>query len=200
MSGKNTAIFGIYPYYSSVEHAVKALRAAGFQNTSISVVFPENAPSMNYAREMGVKAPEGVVGGGITGAVVGGTLAWLVGVGALALPGLGPVIAAGPLMATLAGVGVGGTLGGITGALISMEIPEYIAQRYEDRVKDGGILASVNCDDSIGAKRARKILMRTGAQDVSSTGQVSARHAQKGGAEAPDKAGGKEVLTGPVGL
>ncbi len=193
MSGKNTAIFGIYPYYSSVEHAVQALRAAGFRNTNISVLFPENAGSKNFAREKGTKAPEGVVGGAGTGAVVGGTLGWLVGVGALAIPGLGPVIAAGPLMAALAGVGVGGTVGGITGALIGMEIPEYIAKRYEGRVRDGGILASVHTDDPIWTMRAKKILARTGAQDISSTGEANVDHAPSDGQHAHSATGERKI-------
>jgi hypothetical protein len=193
MPGKNTTIFGIYPYYSSVEHAVTALREAGFRNTNISVVFPENAGSMNFAREMCDKPPEGVVGGGITGAVVGGTLGWLVGVGALAIPGLGPVIAAGPIMAALAGVGVGGTAGGIAGALIGMEIPEHIAQRYEDRVRDGGIIASVHCEEPAWIERAQEIMEHTGAQDISSTGNGNA-----GGMPAQCASGTKADLKEPA--
>lgn len=189
MAGNDTTIFGIYPYYSSVEHAVQALREAGFRNTNISVVFPENAGSMNFARELCEKAPEDVVGDGITGVVVGGPLGWLVGVGALAIPGLGPVIAAGPIMAALAGMGLGGTVGGITGALIGMAIPESIAQRYEGRVRDGGILASVHCDDPVYARRAKKILARTGAQDISSTGGAKADYAPSDGPNAQSATG-----------
>jgi len=186
MSGKNVVTFGIYPYYSSVEHAVEALRAAGFRNTNISVLFPKNAGSMNFAREVAAKLPGGVMGGVGTGAVVGDTLGWLAGFGTLSIPGLGQVIAAGPIMAALAGVGAAGALGRIAAALMGMEIPEYIAQRYERRVKDGGILASVHTDDSIWTKRARKILARTGAQDITSIGKakadyrlVSGSHAQR---------------------
>lgn len=174
MSGYNTTILGIYPYYSSVEHAVQALKEAGFRNTNVSVVFPENAGSMNFARELTEKPPRVVLGGGIKGAVVDGTLGWLVGLGALAIPGLGPVIAAGPIMAALAGVGLGETSGGITGALIGMKIPENVAQRYHDRVRDGGILASVHCDDSIWTQRAKEIMERSGAQDITSTGGAKA--------------------------
>lgn len=178
MAEKGTTILGIYPYYSSVEHAVQALKQAGFRNTNISVVFPENAGSMNFARELGEKAPEGVAGGGITGAVVGGTLSWLVGVGALAIPGLGPVIAAGPIMAALARAGVDGTGGGITGALMGMEIPGDVAQRHQDRVRDGGILASVHCDDPIWTLRAKEIMERSGAQDITSTGGATLDYAR----------------------
>jgi Protein of unknown function (DUF3341) len=174
MAGKNTAVFGIYPEYASVENGVGALKAAGFRNTDISVLFPENVGTKDFAHEKGTKAPEGAATGASTGAVVGGGLGWLVGIGALAIPGLGPFIAAGPIMAALAGVGVGGAVGGITGALIGMGIPEYEAKRYEGRVKEGGILLSVHSDDSKWTKRAKEILEQTGAQDISSTGEASA--------------------------
>src|ERR1017187_7107193 len=154
MAGKNTAVFGIYPTYVSVENGVDALKAAGFRNTDISVLFPENVGSKDFAHEKGTKAPEGAATGAGTGAVVGGTLGWLAGIGALAIPGLGPFIAAGPIMAALAGVGVGGAVGGLTGALIGMGIPEYEAKRYEGRIKDGGILLSVHSDDSERTKNA----------------------------------------------
>src|SRR5882672_5007581 len=140
MAGKNTAVFGIYPAYASVESAVDALRAAGFRSTDISVLFPENVGTKDFAHEKGTKAPEGASAGAGTGAVVGGALGWLAGIGALAIPGVGPFIAAGPIVAALAGVGLGGTVGGITGALIGLGIPEYEAKRYEGRVMSGGIL------------------------------------------------------------
>jgi hypothetical protein len=171
---KNTAVFGIYPSYTSVEIGVDELKVAGFRNTDISVLFPENVGSKDFAHEKGTKAPEGATAGASTGAVVGGALGWLAGIGALAIPGLGPFIAAGPIMAALAGVGVGGAVGGLTGALIGMGIPEYEAKRYEGRVKGGGILLSVHSDDSAWTKRAKEILERTGAQDISSTGEASA--------------------------
>jgi hypothetical protein len=174
MAGKNTAVFGIYPEYASVENGVDALKAAGFRNTDISVLFPENVGTKDFAHKKETKAPEGPTTGATTGAVIGGGLGWLAGIGALAIPGLGPFIAAGPIMAALAGVGVGGAVGGITGALIGMGIPEYEAKRYEGRVKDGGILLSVHSDNSEWTKRAKEILQHTGAQDVSSTGEASA--------------------------
>src|SRR5689334_6264510 len=174
MAGKNTAVFGIYPNRTSVEAAVEAFKAAGFRNTDISVLFPENEGTKDFAHEKNTKAPEGAATGAASGAVVGGGLGWLAGIGALAIPGLGPFIAAGPIMAALAGVGAGGAIGGLTGALIGMGIPEYEAKRYEGRVKDGGILLSVHSDDSDWTKRAKAILERTGAQDVSSTGEATA--------------------------
>ena len=174
MAGKNTAVFGIYPSSTSVELAVDSLKAAGFRNTDISILFPENVGTKDFAHEKGTKAPEGATTGASTGAVIGGALGWLAGIGALAIPGLGPFIAAGPIMAALAGVGVGGAVGGLTGALVGMGIPEYEAKRYEGRVKSGGILLSVHSDNSEWTSRAKTILKDTGAEDISSTGEASA--------------------------
>jgi len=179
MAGKNTAVFGIYRNYVEVERGVDALKAAGFRNTDISVLFPESSGTKGFAHEKNTKAPEGATAGAGTGAVIGGALGWLAGIGALAIPGVGPFIAAGPIMAALAGVGVGGAVGGITGALIGMGIPEYEAKRYEGRVKDGGILLSVHSDDSSWTKRAKNILEGTGAQDISSTGEASSAKDEK---------------------
>ena len=173
MAGKNTAVFGIYPNRTSVDNAVGALKAAGFRNTDISVLFPESSGSKDFAHQKNTKAPEGTATGAGTGALLGGGLGWLVGIGALAIPGLGPFIAAGPIMAALAGAGVGGAVGGLTGALIGMGIPEYEAKRYEGRVKDGGILLSVHSDDSAWTTKAKEILEHTGAQDISSTGETA---------------------------
>jgi hypothetical protein len=174
MAGKNTAVFGIYPTYADVENGVDRLKAAGFRNTDISVLFPDNIGTKDFAHEKGTKAPEGAATGASTGAVIGGGLGWLVGIGALAIPGLGPFIAAGPIVAALAGVGVGGAVGGVTGALIGLGIPEYEAKRYEGRVKEGGILLSVHSDSSDWTKRAKDILENTGAQDIASTSEAGA--------------------------
>jgi hypothetical protein len=171
---KNTAVFGLYRDRVSVENAVDTLRQAEFRNTDISVLFPENEGTKDFAHEKNTKAPEGTATGAASGAVIGGGLGWLAGIGALAIPGVGPLIAAGPIVAALAGVGIGGTVGGITGALVGMGIPEYEAKRYEGRVKEGGILLSVHADDSNWTKRAKEILERTGAEDISSTGEASA--------------------------
>ncbi len=173
----NIAAFGIYPTYASVESAVDALRAAGFRKTDISVLFPENAGSKDLAHVKATKAPERAAAGAASGAVIGGALGWLVGVGALAIPGLGPLIAAGPIVSALAGVGAVGTVGGLAGALIGLEIPEYEAKRYEGRIKRGGILLSVHCDDANWAKRAKRLLERTGAEDISTTGEAKADYA-----------------------
>jgi len=172
--GKNTAVFGIYRDQMGVESAVDALRQQGFRNTDISVLFPENEGTKDFAHEKHTKAPEGATTGAASGAVLGGGLGWLAGIGALAIPGLGPFIAAGPIVAALAGAGAGGVVGGLTGALVGMGIPEYEAKRYEGRIKEGGILLSVHADDSEWTKKAKEILERTGAQDISSTGEASA--------------------------
>jgi hypothetical protein len=172
MHGKNTAVFGIYHTRTAVERAVDALKADGFRNTDISVLFPENVGTKDFAVDKGTKAPEGAATGAGSGVVIGGTLGWLAGIGTLAIPGLGPFIAAGPIMAALAGAGVGGAVGGVAGALIGMGIPEYEAKRYEGRVKKGGILLSVHSDNSEWTKRAKGVLERTGAEDISSTGET----------------------------
>jgi Protein of unknown function (DUF3341) len=174
MAGKNTAAFGIYSTQMAVENAVERLKAEGYRNTDISVLFPENQGTKDFAHEKHTKAPEGATTGAGTGVVLGGALGWLAGIGALAIPGLGPFIAAGPIMAALAGAGVGGTVGGLVGALVGMGIPEYEAKRYEGRVKNGGILLSVHCDNSDWTKKAKQILEETGAEDVSSTGESGA--------------------------
>src|SRR6202051_3805530 len=172
MAGKNTAVFGIYRGQTGVENAVDALKAAGFRNTDISVLFPENVGTKDFAVQKGTKAPEGAATGAGTGAVIGGGLGWLAGIGALGTPGIGPFIAAGPIVAALAGVGVGGAVGGITGALVGMGIPEYEAKRYEGRMKDGGILLSVHSDTSDEIKRAKQVLEATAAQDIASSGEA----------------------------
>jgi hypothetical protein len=174
MAGKNTAVFGIYSTRSSVETAVDALKADGFRNTDISVLFPENVGTKDFALSKGTKAPEGAATGGASGVVLGGALGWLAGIGALAIPGLGPLIAAGPIVGALAGAGAGGAIGGLAGALIGMGIPEYEAKRYEGRVKEGGILLSVHSDNSDWTRRAKDVLERTGAKDISSTAEASA--------------------------
>jgi tetrahydromethanopterin S-methyltransferase subunit C len=145
----------------------------GFSSSDISVLLPDFRSTRDFAHEKETKAPEGTATGVAAGGVLGGTLGLLVGIGSLAIPGLGPFIAAGPIMAALAGVGVGGAVGGLTGALIGMGIPEYEAKRYEGRVKDGGILLSVHSDTADEVKRAKAILEGTGAQDISSTGETA---------------------------
>jgi hypothetical protein len=174
MAVKNIAVFGIYPDQLTAEDAVDSLKDAGFRNTDISVLFPDNQGSKDFAHEKHTKAPEGAVTGGSSGAVIGGALGWLAGIGALAIPGVGPFIAAGPIMGMLGGIGVGSAIGGLTGALIGLGIPEYEAKRYEGRIRRGSILLSVHCDDTDWARRAKNILTQTGAEDVASTGEAQA--------------------------
>jgi hypothetical protein len=169
MARRPHAVFGIYPDQLSTEDAIETLRAAGFSNTDISVLFPENQGNKDIGHEKHTKAPEGAVAGGASGAVIGGALGWLAGIGALAIPGVGPFVAAGPIMAMLGGIGVGSTVGGLTGALVGAGIPEYEAKRYEGRIRHGGILLSVHCEEDESIGRAKKILRDTGADDISST-------------------------------
>jgi hypothetical protein len=178
MAGKNTAVFGIYRTRAAAEEAVDALRQAGFRNTDISVLLPDNQGTKDFAHKKDTKAPEGATTGATSGAVVGGVLGWLAGIGALAIPGVGPFIAAGPIVAALAGAGTGGMVGGVVGALIGLGIPEYEAKRYEGRIKQGGILLSVHCDSTEWVKRAKEILERTGAEDIASAGESKADFAK----------------------
>src|SRR6185369_4900227 len=137
---------------------VDALKGADFRNSDISVLFPESTGTKDFAHEKNTKAPEGATAGAGTGALLGGALGWLAGIGTLAIPGVGPLIAAGPIMAALAGAGVGGAVGGIAGGLIGLGLPEYEAKRYEGRINKGGILLSVHCDDSEWTKKAKEIM------------------------------------------
>ena len=173
----NKAVFGLYVTRRQVENAVDELKAQGFRNTDISVLLPENVGTKDFAHEKGTKAPEGMATGATSGAVVGGALGWLAGIGALAIPGVGPLIAAGPIIAALTGVGVGGAVGGITGGLVGLGIPEYEAKRYEGRIKGGSILLSVHTDDSKWTDKAERILKDTGAEDISSTSETKGDYA-----------------------
>lgn len=178
MAGKNTAVFGIYPNQARLENAIDMLRSSGFRHEDISVLYPENAGNKDLAIDKDTKAPEGATTGTVSGAVIGGTLGWLAGIGALAIPGIGPFIAAGPIMGLLGGMGAGGALGGITGALVGAGIPEYEAKRYEGRVKEGGYLLSVHSDNSEWTGKAKRILEESGAQDVASANEESADYAK----------------------
>jgi hypothetical protein len=174
MANKKTAVFGIYSSVAQAERAVDTLVAAGFESSDISVLLPDYHGTKDFAHEKDTKAPEGTTTGATAGGVLGGTLGLLAGIGALAIPGLGPFIAAGPIMGGLAGLGVGGAVGGIIGALVGMGIPEYEAKRYEGRLKSGGVLLSVHCDTSDEISRAKDVLKSSGAEDVASSGESSA--------------------------
>ena len=171
----HTAVYGIYSTRQDAEMAIDAMRAAGFRAGDISVLFPDNEGTKDIGHEKHTKAPEKATAGAAIAGIAGGTLGWLAGIGALAIPGIGPFIAAGPIMAALAGLGAGSVVGGLTGALIGAGIPEYEAKRYEGRIRSGGILLSVHCDDDIMIGRAKEMLRHTGAQDIASAaeGRVS---------------------------
>jgi|SRR5579871_868627 len=179
MPGKNKAVFGIYTTAAQAERVVERLMALGFSSDDVSVLVPDAHSSKEFAHEKNTKAPEGTAAGATTGGVIGGALGLLAGVGALAIPGLGPFIAAGPVMAALAGLGAGGAAGGFIGALVGLGIPEFEAKRYAGQIKGGGILLSVHCDTSEEVSRAKEALDRTGAQDVSSTGEAAADYTMR---------------------
>ena len=170
-------VMGIFHSRTDVERTVEALKGDQFRNSDISVLMPRPEDSQNFAHHKSTKAPEGSLIGTGTGAVIGGTLGWLVGIGAIAtLPLLGPLVAAGPLLSVLSGVAVGGAVGSLTGALIGFGVPEYEAKRYESQVKNGGILLSVHVDDRAWAKKACDILDTMGAHDISTTHEESEDH------------------------
>lgn len=178
MAGKNTAAFGIYASREMAEGAVDRLINAGFRREDISVLLQDNVGTKDFAHEKHTKAPEGTTTGVVAGGLIGGTIGLLAGIGVLAIPGLGPLIAAGPIIAALTGVGSGGVVGGIIGALVGMGIPEYEAKRYEGRIKEGGILLSVHCDNSDWVSKAKQVLKDTGAEDISSGGEAAADFAK----------------------
>jgi hypothetical protein len=171
MADKNKAVFGIYSNRLDAERGVDALAASGFSHSDISVLMPDQSSTREFAHEKNTKAPEGATAGAVSGGALGGTFGLLAGLGALAIPGVGPFIAAGPLLATFGGIGIGASIGGVTGALVGMGMPEYEAKRYEGRLKDGGILLSVHCDTSDEISRAKDVLKRSGADDVSVAGE-----------------------------
>ncbi|HEY6924967.1 MAG TPA: hypothetical protein VI653_15940 [Steroidobacteraceae bacterium] len=173
MATKSKAVFGIYSSVDKAEHAVNVLIEEAFSSQDVSVLMPDQSSTREFAHHKDTKAPEGATAGVTAGGVVGGTLGVLVGLGALAIPGLGPLLAAGPIVAGLAGLGAGGAVGGLIGALAGMGIPEYEARRYEGRVKDGGVLLSVHCETPGEVLRAREILAGTGATDIASSAESS---------------------------
>jgi len=170
------SIFCIASSDNQANVIVDDLRLSGFSANDISVLFPDKASTRNFAHQKNTKAPEGAVTGASTGLAVGAALGWLAGIGSLAIPGVGPFIAAGPIMAALSGAAVGGAVGGVAGALVGMGIPEFEAKRYESRVKGGNILISVHSDSSDETARAKDIFENAGASDISSAGESAAEH------------------------
>ena len=167
------SVFCLADSVAQAETIVDSLKAANFSNNDISALFPDKSGTKDFAHEQHTKAPEGAATGAGAGGVVGGVLGWLVGIGTLAIPGVGPFIAAGPIMAALAGTGVGALVGGFSGALVGMGIPEYEAKRYEGKIKDGNILISVHSENYDERARAKKIFERAGAHDISYTEEES---------------------------
>jgi hypothetical protein len=166
------AVFGIAKNEAQAITIVEQLKAAGFSPNDISVLLPDKTGTKDFAHEHHTKAPEGAATGAGTGGILGGTLGWLVGIGALAIPGLGPFIAAGPIMAALSGAAAGAALGGIAGALIGLGIPEYEAKRYEGKIKEGNVLISVHTDNSTERSRAKRIFEQAGAEDIADTAEA----------------------------
>lgn len=175
------AVFCIVPNYVQALKVVDVLKASSFSSNDISVLMPDKSGTRDFAHEQGTKAPEGAATGAATGGVLGGALGWLVGIGSLAIPGVGPFIAAGPIMAALGGVAVGATVGGIAGTLIGLGIPEIQAKQYEGKVKGGNVLISVHTEDSEHVKRAKEIFERAQAEDISVVGEASVKKSKSAG-------------------
>jgi hypothetical protein len=171
---KDLVAYSIYPDRTSFDRALESLRAAGFRNSDVSAILPDrDRTAKDLVAEISSKAPEGAMAGASTGATVGGVLGWLIGIGALSIPGIGPLVAAGPVVAALAGAGAAGAAGGLAGALVGAGIPEIEAKRYAGRIREGGYLLSVHCDDTTWAQRAGEILEATGGRQVVKTSEAT---------------------------
>ncbi len=168
-----SSVYCIADNTSQADLILSNLRAKNFSPDDVSVLFPDKQTTKNFAHEKHTKAPEGATTGVATGGILGGALGWLVGIGSLAIPGVGPFIAAGPIMAALGGVAIGATVGGIAGALIGMGIPEYEAKRYEGRIHAGGILISVHAEDATEIADAKRVFEEAGAKDISSASEAA---------------------------
>jgi hypothetical protein len=167
------AVYCIAKTEAQAVRIANRLRTSGFSPSDISMLFPDQGAARDLGHTNSTKAPEGAATGAATGAVLGGALGWLVGAGALAIPGLGPFIAAGPILAALSGAFAGGAVGGTTGALIGLGIPEYEAQLYESRLREGNILIAVHTQDSDESARVREIFSEEKAEDISSGSEAS---------------------------
>jgi hypothetical protein len=176
MKSRNKAVFGIYAAPAQAETAFNELLKAGFTSDDVSVLMPDRAGARPLVHEKETKAPEGTATGATTGGVIGGALGVLVGLGTLAIPGIGPLLAAGPIVAGLAGLGAGGAVGGLIGGLVGLGIPEYEAKRYEGRVRQGAVLLSVHCETAGEVLRAKEVLTGSGASDVAAAGEAHSAH------------------------
>ena len=172
------AVFCIARSEALAKDIVDKLKTMGFSAGDVSVLFPDQTGTKDFAYEQNTKAPEGATAGGIVGAGAGGLLGWLVGIGTLAIPGIGPFVAAGPLMVALAGVAIGGTTGGLLGALVGMGIPEFEAKRYEGKLREGGILISVHAEDAKARARAKDVFEVAGATDIAYTSEATVPKAE----------------------
>ncbi|MBA3699929.1 MAG: DUF3341 domain-containing protein [Planctomycetes bacterium] len=183
----STSIYALAATDIQADVIVKALQNAGFRGSDISVLFPDKSNSRDFAHEKNTKAPEGAVAGGVSGGVLGGALGWMAGIGLLAIPGVGPFIAAGPILALLGGAAIGAAAGGLTGSLIGMGIPEFEAKRYEGKIREGRILISVHADDGDWTTKAKQVLKDAGAEDISSASEATAKDpaAKEAAAQAP---------------
>lgn len=179
------AVFCLARDEAQASKIVADLKSAGFSNNDISVLLPDKRSTRDFAHEKQTKAPEGATTGAVSGGAIGGVLGWLTGIGALAIPGLGPFIAAGPIMAALSGVAVGGVTGGVVGALIGMGIPEYEAKRYESMVKEGRALISVHSENADETRRAKEIFERNHAEGIASSGEAHVSERDRAGRASP---------------
>ena len=168
------SVFCIAISRHQADNIVDQLKNANFSNNDISALFADKGTSHDFAHEKNTKAPEGAVTGAVAGGVALGALGWIAGIGALAIPGVGPFIAAGPIIAALSGAAIGATVGGVAGGLIGMGIPEIEAKRYEGKLKEGNILISVHTENSAEISRAKDIFTKAGAQDICTIGEASA--------------------------
>lgn len=168
------AVYCIATSEAQTERIARALKASGFPDSDISVLFPDKTGKRDFAHEAHTKAPEGAATGATTGGLLGGGLGWLVGIGSLAIPGVGPFIAAGPIMAAMAGAAIGAAAGGMTGALVGFGIPEHEAKLYDGKIRAGNVLISVHCNTGEEASSAKEIFEREGAEDISSSSEASA--------------------------
>ena len=169
------AVFCIADNEMQAAEIVRSLKTAGFPANDISVLFPDKEGTRDFAHEKNTKAPEGAAAGAASGGILGGAIGWLVGIGSLAIPGLGPFIAAGPIMAALSGAAVGAATGGLAGSLIGLGVPEFEAKQYADRIQSGNILISVHTEDSNERRRAKEIFEHHNASDISSSGEETVR-------------------------
>src|SRR3954462_6128165 len=174
------AVYGLLRDQAQADSVVASLRSAGFTGSDISVLFPDKRGTQEFAQEKNTKAPEGATTGGVAGMGVGAALGWLAGIGSLAIPGVGPFIAAGPIMAALSGAAIGAAAGGLVGTLVGMGIPEYEAKRYEAKIREGRILISVHSENSDETKRAKEIFDRAGAEDIATAGEESVSDKERG--------------------